>query len=438
MKRRSFLKGIGAGAAAATSALPDLAAAGGESAQRPNILLILSDDVGREVLGSYGGQSYLTPHLDSLAEDGLRFTHCYSCPVCFPSRVKIMTGRYEFRYPLKWGQWPSGERTFAQTLRSAGYATAVAGKWQLTLLKNNPDHAEELGFDESLLFGWHEGPRYHDPLVYENGNRRTLQGGYGPDAYSDFLIDFMKRQRGERPFFAYYSMALCHDVADDFSPPPPAGPGGEFRSYKSYRNRVHYMDDIIGKMMKALERMGLRRNTVVLYVADNGTPHSCITDVRDGTYIKRPVVSLWKGQYVRGGKGELTDAGTRVPFIANWPGTTPAGEVCDDLVDFSDFMPTLAELADTSPHEDRPIDGRSFAAQLRGKRGNARKWVFNQHGGNAWVRSQRWKLYRDGRLYDMREAPREKSPISEGTDSTEARDARRKLRAVFRDELEEF
>ncbi|MHC4177669.1 MAG: sulfatase-like hydrolase/transferase, partial [Planctomycetota bacterium] len=121
-------------------------AAAAEQAEKPNFLLIMADDVGREALGCYGGTSYKTPQIDALAADGLRFRHCYSMPVCHPTRLTIMTGRYPFRNPAGWGAWPAGVKTFAHVLRDAGYATAVAGKWQLTLMRRQTDHAQRLGF----------------------------------------------------------------------------------------------------------------------------------------------------------------------------------------------------------------------------------------------------------------------------------------------------
>ncbi|MEM7235798.1 MAG: sulfatase-like hydrolase/transferase, partial [Planctomycetota bacterium] len=136
---------------------------------KPNIVFILADDVGQECLGVYGGESYLTPQLDHLAKTGMRFRHAYSMPTCFPTRLTFLTGKYPFRFgPTKWGAFPraADATTLAQRLRSAGYATAVFGKWQLELLKNRPDHARQLGFQTSEIWGWHEGARYYDPMIY--------------------------------------------------------------------------------------------------------------------------------------------------------------------------------------------------------------------------------------------------------------------------------
>lgn len=260
-----------------------------------------------------------------LTAGGIRFTHCYSMPVCSPSRVKIMTGRYGSRTTEKWGYIPPTEKTFGHVLAKAGYATAIAGKWQMCLLKKDPTHVKKMGFDESCVFGWHEGPRYHDPFVYWNGEPRRLKG----------------------------------------------------------------------------------------------------------KYVKTRITSKRDGRTVVGGKGKLTDAGTRVPLIANWPGVAPKGEVCDDLIDFSDFLPTLADLARAELPRGVTMDGHSFAPRLGGKKGTPRKWCFNQYRGKAWVRTQRWKLYRSGRLFDMDADRREKRPIRPNQGPQEAGAARKKLQAVL-------
>lgn len=409
-------------------------AAGAPRPQRPNFLLIMADDVGREALGCYGGTSYKTAHLDALAAGGLRFRHCYSMPVCHPSRLAIMTGRYPFRNKAGWGSWPSGAETFAHVLQDAGYATAVAGKWQLTLMKRQPDHARLLGFDQSALFGWHEGPRYHNPLIYRNGaiwKQVQRPEIYGPDVYTEFLIEFMTRNKN-RPFLAYYPMALCHEISDDFLPVPPPAPDGH---YLTYKEMVEDMDRMVGRLVAALGRLKLRRKTLVLFTTDNGSPGRYLTHVeyRDGKPVRhhKPVVSMMAGQPVRGGKGSLTDAGTRVPLIANWPGTTPAGRVRDDLVDFTDFMPTLAELAGAPLPEGVPLDGRSFASQLQGRAGKPRDWVFCEHGGRHWVRTRKWKLYDDGRLFDVKSDPAEARSVALDEQTPEAAAARKRLQEAL-------
>jgi len=404
----------------------------------PNILLIMADDVGREVLGCYGGSSYKTPNLDRLCRTGMRFDHCYSMAVCHPTRIALMTGRYPFRFNAGWGRFPKQTRTIAHVLQDAGYAAAVAGKWQLVLMKNNPNHAEELGFDRSALFGWHEGPRFHNPMIYRNGEvweEKQKSDVYGPEVYTDFLIEFMGENK-DRPFFAYYPMALCHEISDDFSPVPPPGPDGK---YVSFAGMVSDMDRMVGKLVDALDRLGLRENTVVLFTTDNGSPGRFLTHVehRNGKVRRHhaPVISEMNGRQIRGGKGSLGDAGTRVPLVVNWPGTTPARAVCDDLVDFSDFLPTAADLAGHEVPDEMNLDGRSFAPQIRGQEGNPRSWAFSEHRGRCYVRDQRWKLYGNGKLYDMKNDPQEKNPVRPENQTPEAAAARKKLQAAL-DELD--
>jgi len=393
-----------------------------------NILLIMADDVGHEVLGCYGGTSYVTPNLDRLALEGMRFTHCYSTPLCTPSRVKIMTGRYLFRTSEEWGYIPPDEITFGHVLQAAGYATALAGKWQMILLKEDPMHITKMGFQANCVFGWHEGPRYYKPYIYQNGKlREDVADRYGPDVYAEFLIDFMTEHR-QGPFLAYYPMTLAHDVSNDLQEPPPVGPKGR---YDTYREQIEYMDKIIGRLVSALDSLGLREQTLILFTGDNGTPKKFLTRYENGEYLYDPVFSMKGDTIIPGGKGELTDAGTHVPLIANWPGVTPAGTVCDDLIDFSDFMPTLAELAGASLPQGVVIDGQSFAQQILGMKGHPREWIYTQWRGRAWIRTKDWKLYNDGQLFDMLNDPWEKNPIRSQADSEKSGQVRSRLKMIF-------
>ena len=427
MRRRDFLKtttslAIGGGLLSYLSCNAD------RKVQRPNIVLIMADDLGFETLGCNGGTSYRTPNLDAMAQTGIRFTHCYSAPKCVPSRVKIMTGRYGFRTGQKWGYIPPDEITFGHVLKSAGYATALAGKWQLCLLKENPEHIRTMGFDESCVFGWHEGPRYYQPLIYQNGKiRKDVADRYGPDVYCEFLIDFIKMNK-DSPFLAYYPMALAHEISNDLSTPPPTGHDGRYQTYKEL---VEYMDVIVGRIVRTLEDLNLREKTLILFVGDNGTPRKFITRVENNNYISVPIFSTMDDSVVVGGKGQLTDAGTHVPLIANWQGKSAAGMVCDDLIDFSDFLPTLCELCGVKLPENATIDGKSFAPQLQGQIGKPREWIYTEWEGKAWVRTKRWKLYRSGELFDMSDDPEEESPMFANTDSETSKSIRQKLQLIL-------
>ncbi len=399
-------------------------------ADKPNIVFILADDVGDQAIGCYGGTSYATPRIDTLAAQGMRFRHCYSMPVCHPTRFTLLTGQYPFRagHP-PWGTFPRTLEagTVANRLRALGYSTAVAGKWQLTLLREDPGHPKRLGFDRWSMFGWHEGPRYYRPLIYEDGRiRPDVSDRYGPDVYVDFLVEFMRENR-EGPFFAFYSMALAHDVTDDIGTPPPVGPQGQ---YDSYKRMVENMDERIGRLVDAAEDLGIRDRTLFLFTADNGTPGSYYHTAQGNEMFKQQIEFTWNGENTKGGKGELTDAGTRVPLVANWPGTLPPGQVVDDLVDFSDWLPTFVELAGGDVPEG--LDGVSLASRLSGGGPSTRRWAFASRAGSRWVRTQRWKLYDDGRLFDMGQGRAESSPVLIGQESAEAHRARDELAAAMR------
>src|SRR5258705_19219 len=174
------------------------------AAQGPNLVLILADDLGHECLGSYGGTSYATPRLDELARGGMRFERCFAMPMCHPSRIALLTGRYPFRTHARWGTLPESEVTFGHVLQNAGYATALAGKWQMALLRNDPNHVAKAGLQSSCTWGWHEGAVYQNAVIYVDGVvRPELAERYSPDVHTDFLIDFMAKPRGG-PFLAYY------------------------------------------------------------------------------------------------------------------------------------------------------------------------------------------------------------------------------------------
>ncbi|TWU03649.1 sulfatase-like hydrolase/transferase [Neorhodopirellula pilleata] len=412
----------------------------------PNILFLFADDVGQEVLECYGGQSYPTPHLNELARTGMKFRHAYSMPVCHPSRLTLMSGKYPFRHgKVAWGDYPQAaeELTFSRRLQRAGYTTYIAGKWQLCLLKDDPLHPKRMGFDQWDLFGWHEGPRYYEPMIYRNGTvREDTIGHYGPDLYQDGLIEFMKANR-DRPFLAYYSMAVAHEVTDDLNPPVPHGP---FDRYDSYPEMVAEMDRAVGRMVAALEALKLRENTLILFLADNGTPPEIIIRADGSDLIRTPVVSRRNGLDVPGGKKQLTNAGTNVPMIANWRGTIRPGQEVDDLVDFSDIMPTFLELAGASPPSDQVLDGVSFADRLFGTGVSPRAFAYCEEAvlpkpggvepdgvssGMRWVRTQDWKLYRDGRLFHMSEDPTEAYPFHAEQDDSARHAVRQKLVDAF-------
>ena len=383
---------------------------------QPNIVLIMADDVGCEPIGAYGGERWKTPHIDTLAKGGMRFDYCFSMPVCHPTRICLMTGKYPFRMNSGWGSFPKVEEknTLAQVLKKAGYATAIAGKWQLCLMKKDTEQPARMGFDQWSVFGWHEGARFHEPYIYQDGRLRTdTKGKYGPELYVDFLGEFMKNsKKTKKPFFAYYSMALAHDVTDDIPKQVPYVPGKD--RWMDYGEMVESMDDMVGKLVSKIDQLGLRKNTIILFTGDNGTARrSKLRHIKGRKYEYEEVYSIQNGKRVPGGKGTLLDIGTNVPLIANWPGYIKASSSDDALVDFSDWLPTLAELGVAKVGH--KIDGVSFAPQLFGLPRNSRKsrsFAFSESkGGKAWLRTQSYKLYNNGNFFDVRNDAMEKKPL---------------------------
>ena len=220
MNRRAFLKATLAGGATLALPLP-VSAAAERPGKQPNIVLIMADDLGFETIGCYGAKDYKTPHIDALAAKGVRFNHCYAQPLCTPSRVQIMTGRYNHRNYEGFGYLNPKEVTFGNVLKKAGYQTCIAGKWQLC---GNANTVKAFGFDEHCLWNMHayreDTPnakepkgwlrRYDSPTLYENGKwTEHPKGIYGPQVCTDFICSFIKRNK-DQPFFVYYPMILTH------------------------------------------------------------------------------------------------------------------------------------------------------------------------------------------------------------------------------------
>ncbi|MGB7325866.1 MAG: sulfatase-like hydrolase/transferase [Rubripirellula sp.] len=394
----------------------------------PNIVLIMADDVGIEGLGCYGGVSYRTPALDGLARDGVRFTHAYSQPLCTPTRVQLMTGKYNHRNWKYFGTLDPDETTFGHRMKDAGYATAIFGKWQLQSYDppNFPGadkrrgtgmYAKDAGFDEYALFhalGTEDkGSRYANPTMLEGnagetGELKTYSGKFGEDIWVEKTIDFLVRHR-DQPAFVYYPMALPHwpfvptPNSDDWDPAKPVTESLEYAA-----DMIEYMDTAIGNLIAGMESEGLRENTVVIFYSDNGTHLDVSSRLSDGRTIN-------------GGKGLTLQTGIHVPLIVSWPGhIKPA--VVDTLVDASDFMPTLLELAGGELPADAVCDGVSFAGQLVGQPGATRPSVFcwydprpgndkSQFSREVFALDHDYKYFRDGRLFKLTDRPLEELPV---------------------------
>jgi arylsulfatase A len=385
-------------------------------AQKPNIILILTDDVGLGDIGCCGGP-FKTPEIDKLAKGGTRFEYCYSTPLCGPTRCQLLTGRYPFRTGLinnnsHEAVQPGREVMIPTVMKKAGYVTASVGKWGQICLGPG-----EWGFDEYLVFKgsgrfWSEqSPRYQ-----VNGEEKTLaEGQYLPDLMHEFIVKFISKHK-DQPFFLYYPMSHMHGPILR-TPDSKAGADKD----QLYRDNVEYMDKLVGKLMAELDRQGLREKTVVMFTGDNGT-------ARFGVEM-----ATVNGRSISGQKATMLEGGSRVPLVVNWPGATPAGKVNRDLVDCSDFFVTCAELGGARLPEGVKLDGQSFAAQVKGEKGTPRKWVYVELNGKSFAREARFKLTNSGELFDLAEAPYKEVAVASDTTDAAALAAKKQLQEVLKE-----
>jgi arylsulfatase A len=391
---------------------------------RPNVIVIMGDDLGYETIGANGGTSYRTPTLDGLAKSGVRFTHCYVQPLCTPTRVQLMTGMYNVRNYVDFGNMDPQATTFGNLFQAAGYMTCMVGKWQLGRDLGQP---KKYGFDEYCLWQHtRRPPRYVNPGLEYNGVEKDFtKGEYGPDLVNDYALDFIARNK-ERPFFLYYAMMLTHGPymatpdSKDWDPKEMGESGS--KDPQHFADMVEYMDKLLGKLMAGLEKAGVRENTLVLFLGDNGT----------GAGTR----SMMGQREVIGGKGSTTDTGMHVPLIASWPGKIASGKTCDDLVDSTDFLPTICEAAGVTIPPSLTIDGRSFLPQLKGETGKPREWIYSWYSprGEAlreFAFDQHYKLYRNGDFFDLQSDPGEQKPMKVGSLSGKAAEAAKKFQGAL-------
>ena len=392
---------------------------------KPNIVFILADDVGIDNISCYGADKFKTPEIDKLAAEGTRFTRTFAAPLCGPSRALILTGRYAFRTGAtnqdKTGAFtPAQEIMMPKVLKEAGYATASVGKWgQLPLMPS------DFGFDTYLTFKgsgiyWNTQKKGKDYTV--NGETVALKDNeYMPDLMHKFFVDFITEHRAA-PFYVYYSLSSIHT---EILPTPDSQKDASFAQL--YADNVAYMDKTVGRVVADLERLGLRKNTLVIFVGDNGTANA------KNPANKESLVPSFTigGRRINGTKGSMMEGGSLVPLIANWPDITPAGKTSSDLIDFSDFFPTFTALAGAKLPENVVIDGRSFAPQILGQAGQPRDWAYVQLARMWYVRSAGWKLNEKGELYDLSDAPFAEKLVPADTTDAAAQTARKELQAAL-------
>jgi len=396
-----------------------------QKSERPNIILIMADDMGYECLSVNGAKHYQTPNLDRLSQTGIRFNNTFSQPLCTPSRVKIMTGKHNYRNYEYFGYLNPDQKTFGNMMKEAGYKTCISGKWQLNGLTykrpgfedvNRPNH---FGFDEYCLWQLNhprkDGERFANPLITQNGVELTgLEDAYGPDIFSDFVCDFIEKNSKE-PFFIYYPMVLVHEP---FVPTPdmPEWENPEKRYQKDtayFKDMMAYTDKVVGKIEQKLIDLAISDNTLLIFTADNGTDVPIVTQTEEGPYP--------------GGKSHTTQRGIHVPMIASWPGNIDNPFDYNGIIDFNDFYPTLAEIvgADIS---NETIDGTSFLNVLNGNISEPKgsilihydpEWGNSSKRRNRFVLNEEYKLYHNGDFYNYIMDIDEGSVLSNFTDEEE-------------------
>ena len=371
---------------------------------RPNILFILLDDLGKEWVSGYDADDIETPNIDNLLNGGMQFINAWSMPQCTPSRVTLMTGQYPFRHGWvnhydvpRWGHGVNFDSdknpSLAKILKQAGYKTCVAGKWQINDFRLQPESMIYHGFDDYCMWTGGEGgnlkkseKRYWDPYIHTRDGSKTYLGEFGEDVFSDFIVDFMNKNKQD-PMFIYYPMCLPHGPLTT-TPSEPYLRG----KIDKHKAMVRYTDDILKKLVFALEKLNIRENTIIFWTTDNGTAGNIVGHIN--------------GRKIRGGKAFLTENGVNEPFIVNWPGTIKPGVKTDALIDFSDILPTLADLAGAELPKKYKYDGKSFKDLLIGEKNHSRKeWILSMGSHPAKIKDGRVinvHSFRDRALRDKR------------------------------------
>ncbi len=419
--RRQFLTAAGkvmasAGLAAAVSRSGRKAHAA-SSADRPNVILIMTDDQGYGDLGCHGNPHIRTPNLDRLHDESARVDQFYVCPVCAPTRASLMTGRYNYRtgaidtYRGRALMYPD-ETTVAEVLSQAGYATGIFGKWHLG--DNYPLRPMDQGFQESLVhqgggIGQPSNPPgndYYNPYLLHDGELKQYEG-YCTDIFTNAAIDFIDRHRND-PFFVYLPTNAPHSpltINDDLVEPYRAM-GLDDETAKAYA-MITNIDENVGRLLQKLDDTGLAENTMVIFLTDNG-PQGTKDGVR------------WNAD-LRGAKGSVYEGGIRVPFFVRWPKHLKAGRVVDRIGAHIDVMPTILDACGLGVPDYMRVDGRSLLPLLEEKSvtWTDRPLFFQWHRGDTpepyngcAVRTQQYKLVNGVELYDIAADPYEKRNIA--------------------------
>jgi arylsulfatase A-like enzyme len=449
MRRREFIKAVGTGIVSFT--MPGIALAAAAPSKRPNIIYILLDELGYFELSCMGNKYLMTPNIDRMAAEGMRFTQALAgAPVCAPSRSVLMTGQHTGHTTVRTN--PGGvplredDVTIAQVLKQAGYATGGFGKWGCGD-RETTGVPEEHGFD--VFFGYYHqvhAHSYYPCYLIRSGEKVPLQGNtgvfYTGKQYSHHLI-FSEtirfiRQNRDRPFFCYACWTPPHGVWaipedepawQEFKDKPWTAGDRTPNDAKVYAAMVKMVDRQIGEILALLKELGIDDNTIVFVSGDNGGPGYFANGDPTKPKPEEPPyphgffganLNPHTGQRFRGGKGNLYEGGLRIPMVVRWPGKIKAGAVSDHLWYFPDVMPTLADLAGIKPPEN--TDGISIVPTLlggdaAGRRQRRHEYLYWEYGAQTAVRMGKWKAVKPGKnrpfeLYDLSGDIEEKTDVA--------------------------
>ncbi len=419
-----------------TAACPGLAAEPEKPLPRTNVVVILSDDQGWGDLSVNGNRNVATPHIDSLARDGVAFDRFFVSPLCSPTRAEFLTGRYHSRVGVRGvstglERLDLDQKTIADTFRSAGYVTGAFGKWHNG--SQWPYHPNARGFDEFYGFTSGHWGEYFDPPLEHNG--QFIRGkGFIADDLTGRALSFIEKNR-VRPFFCYLAFNTPHSpfcVPDSYwdrfkdNPIALRGRDGDKEDLPVTRCALAMCENLdwnVGRVLQKLDALRLAQNTIVVFLSDNG-----------------PNSSRWNGG-MKGRKGSTDEGGVRVPMMIRWPGNLKPGTTVREIAGAIDLLPTLAGLTNVPLISTSPLDGRDLAPLLLGK---ARDWpdriIFTHQGGKVSVRTQQYRLDDRGALFDMTTDPNQQTDIATQNPEAAAKlkqavaDWRKEVLAVAKDE----